>query len=258
MANTLFALTNYMQTATITNGGGGSSPAREETSPYVMENALTADRMQFWQSAASPTSPFYFDVDLGSARTVTLAALLGFRAATVATVTTVEVFSSSTATYPRTWTSRGTFSMTASPRDNGTTFASVSARYWRFALTNTAAFTVGRLFLANASDTGRVGLPGGGLSPYRTRNEQPLIGGGVLIEDVGDPGAEFSFALGPGDATAKGYFDAISAAPGSFVYVTPEGNFYEVYAPGGRTEQARTFYASSGLYDLAVRLVRLP
>ena len=69
--NTLIGLTNQVATGTLKNGTGGGAPAREEASPYLMENAKNSDRSTVWMTSASPAVPTYFDIDLGSNKTIT-------------------------------------------------------------------------------------------------------------------------------------------------------------------------------------------
>lgn len=260
MANSRIVTTNFLSTATLTNNTGGGSPALDEASGYPTTRAQNADRESVWKTSATPSSPINVDFDLGSARTVNVAAALGFRAASgVGAATTVVVYSSSTATYPRTWDARGSFSLTNAPRDAGDSFADVSARYWRFEIACTAQFQIGRLFVGNATDLGGIHARGGLSSPYRNRNEQPLLSGVVLIEDLGDMGREFTLTFPAKGDSVRSYFESMSNVSGTLLYLDPDDNIYEVYVPGGRTEHARIFHANgAGLYDLSVRLVRCP
>lgn len=132
MANTRFAYTNLVDSATLTN-----SPSADAA--YPAANAKNGERYIVWRSASSPASPIDYELDFGSAQAVTLAAVLNMNS----TITSVEVESASS---PPTWTTRATITP-AGLVDKGAVFGSQSFRYWRFRVYNSAQFSIGRLWL---------------------------------------------------------------------------------------------------------------
>lgn len=261
MGTSRFITTNFAtaSTTTLKNGTGGGAPALDETSPYTMARALHRDRLSFWQSSSAPASPLYVDLDLGSAKSVSGVGVHGFRAALPAAATTVTVYSA-TAYGPGPWTSRGTFSLTSGPRDIGTTFGAVSARYWRFEIQNTSQFQIGKFLLGTLIDLGAAHAPGADASPYRFRNEQPMIGGATLIEDLGDLGRSMSIPIPQATESRRTVLEALADSTGTFAYFDPKDTLYEVFVPNSaRVDIQRLLVAGeSSLSAIDVKLTRQP
>ena len=68
MPNSRFVTFNWVESATLMNGTGGSAPARDETAPFVMERLQVRDRTVLYKCSASPPSPLNIDFDLGGNR----------------------------------------------------------------------------------------------------------------------------------------------------------------------------------------------
>lgn len=260
MGTSRFVTTNYAvaSTTSLKNGTGGA-PARDEAAPYVMERFLHRDRFAFWRTSAAPTSPLSYDLDLGSAKTITGVGLHGFRAALPAAATTVNV-QSATSYPPGAWTQRAALTLTAGPRDVGAVIAAVSARYWRFEIQNTSQFQIGKPLLGPVIDLGAAHAPGADASPHRFRNEQPFLGGGTLIEDLGDMGRTMSIPLPQATEARRVILEALADLPGTFAYFDPADGFFEAFVPNaGRIEIQRVLAAgASSLSSINVTLVREP
>jgi hypothetical protein len=264
MANTRYCTNNRAIGSTIKNGTGGGAPALDQTSPYTMAQALTSDLYTPWQTATTPAaSPSYFDIDLGGNVSIEAAALLGYRPAVagVSSVLSVEILSSTSANgYPPTaasvWTSRATFS-TVSPafRHIGTTWVSNSARYWRFAFTHLGTlWSVGKLFLGALTDLGAIHSPGGIYSPFENRLETPQPGGAIVVNEVGDPGADITLPWRTVDSTMRSRMTTL-AASAPFVLVDADGNFFEVFVANGRAMTTRQY---TSVFDAEVTLKVMP
>lgn len=260
MGTARFILANHLLTASVRNGGGGGLPAREETSPHVMENAFTADRQTPWQSAGTPTSPFEFWINLGSTLATTGCAVLGHRPSLPGAVTNVVVASMASSAVPGTPTTRATLSFAADERDKGAAFSTISAQYWKISFTNSGAWSTGRIVLGTVVDLGLASGPGADVSRHQNRSEAQLPSGSFVIETLGDPGATFSILVNVASETDFSNFATIAAWTGTVVYIDPDGNVYECLVPGGQLPAQRGFYVPGGLsrYAMELRLVRLP
>lgn len=260
MGSARFILANLAETATVKNGSGGGAPARDETTPYTMENALNADRLTPWLSAASPAATLNFDIDLGSSKSISGAALLGFRPKGASAVGNANIQSGS-GTYPgsMSWTTRVPTNFSSNQRDVGSYFNAVSARYWRVALSCTGQFSLGRIVLGVAVDLGFASGPGAVETRFQNRIEQPLPNGVILTYGTGDPGAELTVPVETAGQADKDTFDAIAAAAGSVVYFGPDGDVQECVVAGARADAVRTLYLpADSRYSLNLRLLRLP
>lgn len=259
MSNTRFLLTNRAETATVKNGSGGGAPARDETSPFTMERALNADRRSLWKSS-SGVSSVLFDIDLGAAYSISVGALLGFTPLSAGGFVGFDLSYAATY-YPAGWTLAGTTSSVAGDRDLGAILASVSARYWRFAITLSASpnISVGRVFLGSYSsgghDLGGIHSPGGISAPFQNRLEQVMDDGSSNINALGFPGRDFTFPFNMVTATVRDKLMAIAAATGSVVLVDAEDKAYEVLVTGGRCNVARN---TDSLFNVVLECRRLP
>lgn len=254
MSNSRFLLTNLVETATLKNGTGGGAPAREETSPYVMERVQYGDRYCVWSTSAAPGSPVQVDFDMGSAKTVGAWAMLGCRSASGDPFYPDIYYASVYPGGPWTLKDSGSFS---TARDQGAQFSSTqSARYWRFSIVNTGVqFSIGRLWLGAVTDLGVWHSPGATSSPFRNRIEQGQANGTFVLNDLGDPGRDISLPFNQADSALKSKVHNLYANTGSIVYLDPDDDIYEVIVKGGRVNVARNF---TSLWSASVDLARLP
>ena len=258
MSNSRLILANKVfDNGTILNGTGGGTPALEETAPYVMTNAMTAGRRTKWQTSAAPASPLTFDVDLGAARAVGCAAVCGLRSDSGVIMGSCDVQWGASATGA--WTTLDSVAITGSPRDAGVVFTggSVTKRYWRFNFTfaGTGGFSLSSLWLGALTDLGGMHSPDAETSPFQNRAESQVSDGSYLINTLGDKGHDFTLPFNVASASLRTTMQAISDLSGSFVYIDPDGNFYEVIARGGRVTTRRSH---ATIYALGVELARLP
>lgn len=258
MANTKIDTTNHVAAATLKNGTGGGAPALDETLPYGMANLLTSDRYTIWKTASTPSaSPVLLDLDLGSDKATKAVAVLGYRRVGASAVTTVTVKSAASASgyVPGAWTTQGTFSLSANPRDNGCEFSSVSHRYWRLEFAHGgSAWSAGRIWIGSPTDLGAIHSPGGLYAPHRNRLETPLPSGATVLQDLGDPGADFTLPWNSIESSLRTTLQALADATGSFLLVDPDGNFFEVFMRNGRVPVVRQF---SSLFDINLEMARL-
>lgn len=258
MSNSRFILANKVfQSATLLNGtGGGSIPARSETSPYLMENALVAGRRTVWQTAASPGSPFTLDLDLASAKSVNCAVLCGMRSESGMSSCDVQYASTY---YPTatTWTTVDSISLTGTPRDAGVVFAggSVSARYWRLSITNFGQFSLSSVWLGVYTDLGAAHSPDAETTPFTVRMESQHSDGSYLVNVLGDKGHDFTLPFNTIDSTLKGTIQTLSDLSGSLIYIDPDDSFFEVIVRGARVQTRRTH---SSIFGTNVEMARLP
>jgi hypothetical protein len=257
--NTLIGVTNLLATATLKNGTGGGAPAREETSPYVMENLKGSDRSTVWQTSLAPPSPTQIDFDLGSNKTVTAVGMLGYREATGVVNTMLKVYSAASASgyVPGVWTLQATIvNIGDSTRDVGAIIASVSHRYWRFEFPlPTGQFSVGRFWIGNPTDLGLYHSPGALFSRYQNRLETPQPNGSIVIAPLGDPGMDIVLPFNYATSALKTTLAALVDQPGSFLLIDPDANFYEVILKQGRVPVTRNFNSA---YSITLEMQRLP
>ena len=258
--NTLIGITNLLATATLKNGTGGGAPALDETSPYTMAKTQTSDRSSVWKTADPPSaSPLNVDFDLGSNKTVTAAAILGYRTSAGLAASSLKIYSapSSAGYVPAAWTLQGTISsISGNPRDAGVVFSSVSQRYWRFEFTHAGnAWSAGRLWLGNPTDLGLIHTPGGVDRPFANRLETPQPNGAIVINALGDPGRDFSLPFASQDSSLRDTLQNLHTQTGSIIYVDSEARFFECIVKGGAVPASRPW---NTLYDLQLELTRLP
>lgn len=241
---------------TLANATAVGAPARDETSPYLMENAMRAGRKTLWQTSAGVGSPMNFDVDLGSAKAVDCAAVLGLRSTAGMASCDIQY---STTYYPAAvaWTTADSITLTGTPRDAGKVFAggSVTKRYWRFVLQGFGQFSLSGLWLGALTDLGGLHSPDAVTTPFRNRLEQQQQDGSFVINDLGDKGQDFTLPFNVADSTLRTTMQTLSDQTGSFVYIDPNDSFFEVIARSGRVDTRRTH---STIYGLNVELARLP
>lgn len=261
MANTRLGLNNLLAQATLKNGSGGSAPAIEELSPYSMSNAQNDDRYSLWRTTSAPPATLFVDYDLGSSVELNAVAILGLRTFGNGTIDFCDVYTAPAAGgyFPPVWTWRASIDVDGSedPRDMGATFSSVTPRYVRFGFSSAGSieWSIGRLWAGLVYDTGGIHSPGGSVTVIKNRIETPLPGGAVVLNTLGDNGAEWTmpWASVP-SATRSLWLDAYNSS-GSIVLVDHNNKFYEVIFSGGQYSEAIGF---SGLYDMNISLKRLP
>jgi len=258
MGNSRFIIVNKVFTlASLLNGtGGGSIPARDETSPYLMENAMTAGRRTKWQTSSGVASPFTFDVDMGSATSINCAAVCGIRCDAGMGSCDIQY---STTYYPTatTWTTADSISLISTPRDGGVVFAggAVSKRYWRFNITSFGQFSLSSLWLGSYTDLGGMHSPDAETTPFGNRAESQHTDGSFLVNVLGEKGHDFTLPFNATDSTLKTTLQSLSDVEGSVVYIDPDDNFYEVIVRGARVPTKRSH---SSIYGVNVELARLP
>jgi hypothetical protein len=223
---------------------------------------LTSDRYHVWQTSDTPDG--IYDLDFGDNFAVSVAAVLGYRPKTigVASVLTVDVYSSTDANgYPpvasSSWTSRGSITgfATATFRDFGTTFNSTSARYWRFEFNGSNPWSVGRLWLGAQTDLGGIHSPGGTYQPYRNRLETPQPGGAIVLNNLGDPGADFMHPWAGITSSLRSTLLSLQAKRSTFLMIDADSRFFEVFLVGGRVNDSRR---DPSLFDDDVSFKAMP
>ncbi len=258
MSNSRFIITNKAFTlADLLNGtGGGSIPARDETSPYLMENALTPGRRTLWQSSSGVASPFTLDLDMGASTAVNCAAICGLRSDAGMASCDVQY---ATTYYPTatTWTTADSVTLTGTPRDAGKVFSggSVSARYWRLSFSGFGAFSLSSVWLGVYTDLGVLHSPDAETTPFMVRMESQHSDGSYLVNVLGDKGHDFTLPITAHNSTLKTTMQSLSDVTGSVVYIDPDDNFYEVIIRGARVQTRRTH---SSIFGTNVEMARLP
>lgn len=151
MASLKAITTNFIESATLLNGGGGGAPALSEVSPYTLAQTKKRSRRSLWQIAA--TAAYNVDWDLGSDKTVDAAGPGAHAGISGAGITdfVVRIATNAQGYNPAAWAgsdATGTVTM-SSARDKVTDFsAQGTARYVRFSLTTIATvFTLGKFVI---------------------------------------------------------------------------------------------------------------
>jgi hypothetical protein len=261
--NSRFVGTNYatLTTTSLTTGTGGSAPADDETAGAIMENAIYADRGTFWKTSSTPAGTIDFDIDLGAALAsgATCAGLCGYRPVGAGTFATCVVKSSTTVTYPRTWTTRGTITPptwvdgAANMRDMVVTFAAVTDRFWRWEFTTVTGtgFSMGQMLLGTMTDLGMYYAANSEDSPVRYRSRARTIAGHPVIRDLGDEGSSivllFPTLHQVNDAAGLTALLALADKRGSFFYISPDDRLREVVLSQDKVTRTRVFNNVDGL-----------
>lgn len=259
MSNSRFSITNYAEAATIKNGSGGGAPARDETSPFLMERALNADRYSLYKTGSGGAA-FAIDIDLGSIKAVRVAAMLGLTLVPTTGAAILTIYYASSY-YPGAWSTFGATDIWQDGRrDSGVVAsAATSARYWRFNLVlggGATDFTLGRLWLGNTSshDLGGRHSPGGESSPFQNRLEQGQQDGSIVLTTLGYPGRDFTLPFNQVPETKRNMLTGVAAVQGSVVFVDAEDDIYEVVVRGGRASVSQ----AGLLYSAGLEMARLP
>ena len=258
MSNTRFVLNNFVDAGTIKNGSGGGAPALDETSPFLMTRTQNGDRYSLWKTSSAGPS-FYYDIDLGSAKSIDVAAWLGFSTIPANDILTVLVQYASSY-YPGAWTNFATAGPIVGQRDIGLVVASpVSARYWRFKVTvgTATGITVGRMLLGSTVtyDLGGIHSPGGVENHFQNRLEQVMEDGSMNLNALGFSGADFAFPFNKVPTATRSKMRTIAAEEGSVVVVNADDEVYEVVITRGMASVGRH---TSNLFDVGLEAKRLP
>ena len=256
MGTCRFLITNLAEGATVKNGSGGSPtpPVRSEVTPFVMERALNADRRSLWRAGATNDTIgftcYQLDIDLGSAKDVNFAAVLGLSCPAGAIVGAGVAYLDS---YPSTYTQQG--GMDFNGRDGHMVIPTFTKRYWALAIEATASPALGRFVLGSLIDLGVAPNPGSQSTPLQNRREQVGEDLSVTINEIGSPGHDFKLLFDPCTAAVRAMLDTVAAARGSVVYIDPEDRCFEVFVRGGRPE---TSSVNSSMSSVVLEMSRLP
>lgn len=262
MANARFLLENKFATASVLNGTGGSPtpPVRTEVAPWLMERALNSDRRSVWkldtENATAVGYGYQIDIDLGSSQAVDCIALGGLSCPGGEIIEIAVGYANS---YPTgSYTQMGSINLAAlKERDVVFPFISASKRYWYAWIDATAPPVVGSFKGGAMLDIGAAPNFGAQMSPFRNRIEQTLEDGSVLINELGDEGADFSLTFSPVPVATGNLLRQLQKTSGSFVYVDPTnyGFGYDVFLKGGRVNVASV---GGGLVSVSLELGRCP
>lgn len=259
MGTCRFVLNNFAEAATVKSGTGGTPPAavRSEVAPFVMERCLNADRRSLWKSGAqnaTGAAGWQIDLDLGGVKAVQYAGIHGIDCPggivqgiwIGATVNDTNVGDADLVIH----------SLTANGRDYGYPIGTFSKRYWWLYVQATAAPVIGRLVLGTLTDLGLAPNPGAESTPFRNRLEQGFPGGSFNLNELGDPGRDFSLSFDP--VASQSQWDAIeqlSGYAGSLIYLDPADRAFEVIIRGGRVRCTRS---GAELQTRSLEMARLP
>ena len=257
MATARFILANMAETATWKNGTGGSPtpPARSEVAPFTMERALNADRRSLWKlGAPNDGSDWLADLDFGSAKTVSGAAVHGI-SCPGGVISAVWIGYINDTVYPSTLYVP-IQAMPLNGRDAGATFGPFTYRYWFLIFQATAAPVVGRVKLGEVVDIGNAPDPGSNSTPSQNRIEQEMEDGSFNINELGEPGHDFSLSFDPVLPATRDKLESLHRHRGSLTYFDPRNRCFEVVLRQG----ARMPTSSRGPNADAVapELARLP
>jgi hypothetical protein len=261
-------LTNWVEgTATVLkNGTGGGAPARDEVSPYVMENAMKLDRLILWRQSSGDV--LAVDFDLGANRTIGVAALLGHRpvGSTGLGISSCVVMYATAATgYPPggggSWTNVATLTP-FSDRDSGVIFAggNVSARYWRFDLDGVFdAFTLSRFLLGAVDfDLGSLGSPGVTELPHSPVIESRTGGRNPVLSYPGDDRTLTTLRFRGARSAVLAKLEQLRSRKKAFAWIDKNDAFSEQVVPRAEIRVTRMWEEDADTtYDLEMDLERL-
>ena len=232
------------------NGAYAGAPTLLENSPFIMANAMNADRIaSLWQmpnSVANEGSNVVWTVDLRTAKTISAAAVQGLihaRGSFIygANPTAIQVECLPLAAYSALnsdWVTVATIALGTSKakvRDHGATFTPTSARWWRFRFIGTTfsnglsvasfvlATSVTDLGFLYARSTETVVTPKSIVEGY---------GREAFVTVTGGVSRRWSLAYDNTDAATKAVFDALNNEDVSFTFLHPDGSFHECITDG--------------------------
>lgn len=207
-----FSLGNLLASATLKNGTGGGAPARNETAPWVMENAQNQDRTLLWQGTSCN-----YDLDLGTDTPLRLFATLGMRSSPPGGVgiSTVQVYACNAAAgYPGGLTLIGTYNPVPGQRDGYLLIGSnTSYRYVRFNITATGTFTLGRVYAGLLDvDLGMKYSAGATRTLIRPVQRNVPGTGSPLLTRIGDDYFQFNFPYDQITETTLGLLNQVATS----------------------------------------------
>lgn len=260
MANARFLLENIFENATVLNGTGGSPtpPARSEVAPFVTERVLNRDRrsvMKFDTSNGTYFAGGYqIDLDTGSNVSADCIALGGL---SCPGGEIIEIHVGYANSYPTSsYFFLGSINLAATTeRDAVIPFVSASKRYWCVWIDATASPVVGCVRGGTMLNVGAAPNFGSQMSAFRNRIEQTLEDGTVLINELGDEGADFSLSFSPVLEYNGTLLRQVEKKSGTFIYVDPSNIGYEVFLKGGRINITPI---GGGMVNVGMELGRCP
>jgi len=260
VGNVRFITTNLVETVgVLKNGTGGGAPARDEVSPYLMENALQHDRRVLWQQSSG--NAMQVDLDLLANRNVALAGIHGHRPLGpngIGISSCVVQYATAASGYPPgAWTNVGTMSFVV--RDALALFTQVSGRYWRFDLDGVFdAFTLGKLLLAVVDHD--LGLnPSTQLELRRLPNiVDRTAGEDPIVTVVGDIRSRFTLRFRNITGTVLTKLRLIAALGQSFILIDRDDVPWEVIVADGELEyDLKWISGTTPLYDCELQVEQL-
>jgi len=254
--NTRFGLTNLCAVSTaLRNGGAG--PAKIETVQYPMDNLEINDRYTPWRYGAG-TAQYDVEFDLLADVTLDLFGVHGFRVAAGETApSTVSIYTATAAATLSSPTTQTTGLALA--RDCGYAPTSpVTARYVRFRFPTTASgFSVGNFFAGAMTDTGRLYSPQASQEIDLNRRDVTTVGGGLLVNYVGDEGGTFVLPFNKITTTVKDMLLLIARNQNPVTYFDPFDRVFQVLVVDGRFKIDHD-WSPTDLWSGTLTLMRLP
>lgn len=258
---------NRLDGGSVLNGTGGG-PARAETSPFTMEQALLPNRELPWVFPSNTSGTFQFDCSVGSTGGADTAFLHGWDVLTApAGGITCEVFNNADITY----TPGGTYSPAGGAttpavgvqyrkRDFGIDLSgSYAQTFWRFVFTWTpgqaAAWRLGRLMLGPAAGPSFGESAGSELSLDPNRNIVPNLGGGALVFANRGQLGEISLPWGSILAADKVKLRSLAEAFGTASFKDHDDEAFECLVNSLSRRRRR---GGAGLYDMVLSMRILP
>ena len=252
MANTRFLITNYLKTAILKNGTGGA-PARDEVSPYVIEQAVNSDRFSVWRASSAGCR---VDFDLtGAASNVStqVGAVLGIKGG----LSSVAFSLDPTGSYPPPYTVVSTPTVNGARNVISIAGSPINARFASFLFaTSGSAFEVGRLVVGQIdSDIGIISSPGYDKTTQVPAQEYRTFAG-VPVTNYGiGPYKTFSIPFGSITATTNAKLDALATLKQSVILIDHNDVAYECRVMQYNFVQ---IVAAVPLFNGVLELVELP
>lgn len=256
MANTQFVLTDRVDpidyTVTLTN-------APDTASGYTAANIFTRDRHTIWKVGS--TNVGTFDIDLGSASSLSTLVVCGeshiawgsaagplvtffYSADGVAWTNTTETIAAAT------WTATVTNAVIQLD-------AAASARYWRIVFTGTDTFSIGKVFLANATDMGFVYAQGTTRTLVRQRTRHN-VNGAIAIHELGPAYRRFGLRFDKIGNSTLSTLETLHGLGRPFVYIDKASHVYHVELDDDLLTCSHVAGdASNDWYDTTLNLVEI-
>lgn len=227
------------------NGAYSGAPALVQDASFPMSNLLDPDRVShIYVTGPNPANDgvdLIIEFDTGSAPvSIHGVGLLGFRRATgeaFPNVVYIEYLLGTTYSTSG-WSGAGTtpFSFNEAT-DAGVLFpAPISAKFWRFRITN-AAFSAAGFSLSSpfiAQTVTDLGFLYSRASETLVTPKSTVEGYGRMpvITRTGTPYRRWLLEYANNDAAARAVFDALAVSANPFVFIHPDGSFYECVMDG--------------------------